>query len=253
MDTKYQSKTIQKGLDVLNLFKTHNKLSYSEIRAKLNFSKATLYRVLYTLENNNYLSKDKNGRYELGMNIFILGHRISKEYQLKKISDPIIQKLSKEINLTVHVGILNNLNVIIVNKANPNDNFYMVSRIGSSVPPHCTGQGKTLLAFSDRKIADKIINANGLKRFTPHTITNKDDFFKELNKINERGYAIDNSEHQERLKCFAVPILNTENKIEAALSVSGFKEYFKDEKRQKKYLNALKEAKSKIELKMGFI
>ena len=253
MEKKYQSKTIQKAIDVLNLFKDKNKLSFTEIREKLKFSKATLYRVLYTLENNSYLSKDSNGRYELGTNIFILGHRISKDNQLKKISDPIINHLSKEINLTVHLGIINNLDVIIVNKANPSDNFYMVSRIGSSVPAHCTGQGKTLLAFSQRNIVEKIINANGLKRFTANTITNKDDLFIELDRIKERGYAIDQSEHQARLICFAAPILNQDDEIEAAISVSGFKEDFRGKEVREEYLDALMDARDKIRLEMGFL
>jgi len=71
MEKKYTVGTIQKGINVLNLFKAHSKLSFTDIQKALNYNKSTLFRILYTLGENQYLLKDKNGRYELGLNIFI--------------------------------------------------------------------------------------------------------------------------------------------------------------------------------------
>ena len=82
MIDKYKVSTVQKAILVLNLFKNHQKLSFTDIQRKLNYNKSTLFRLLYTLEYNKYLSKDKHGRYELGLNIHILGNQISKESKL---------------------------------------------------------------------------------------------------------------------------------------------------------------------------
>ncbi|MGA2467528.1 MAG: helix-turn-helix domain-containing protein, partial [Thermodesulfobacteriota bacterium] len=74
MKVEYHSSTIQRALDILNLFKDQPSLSFGDIQKILGFNKATLYRVLSTLHDNGYLKKDERGRYELGLNIFILGH-----------------------------------------------------------------------------------------------------------------------------------------------------------------------------------
>ena len=148
MIDKYKVSTIQKGIDILNLFKVNQKLSFTDIQKKLSYNKSTLFRILYTLEQNKYLARDKHGRYELGLDIYILGNQISKVSKLEKASDSSLKKLAETTHLTAHLGILDSLDVIIIAKYNPpNSSINMVSRIGSSVPAHCTGQGKVLLAF----------------------------------------------------------------------------------------------------------
>ena len=131
MQEKYNVFTIQKGINILNLFKKYNKLSFTDIQKDLKYNKSTLFRILYTLEKNRYLSKDKNGRYELGLNIFILGNQISRVNKLKRVSDFYLKELAEQVNLTVHIGMLDGLNVIILDKYDsPNSSIKMVSRIG---------------------------------------------------------------------------------------------------------------------------
>jgi DNA-binding IclR family transcriptional regulator len=253
-EAKYTVGTIQKGINVLNLFKRHSKLSFTDIQKTLNYNKSTLFRILYTLEKNNYLSKDKNGRYELGLNIFILGNQISRIGKLRKVSEPYLKELTEETNFTSHMGIIEGLQVLIVGKYNPlNSSIKMVSCIGRSVPAHCTGQGKVLLAYSCRKIAEKIIKNYGLKRFTLNTIIRTDDFFVELDRIRERGYAIDNSEHEKYIHCIAFPIMNEFNELEAAISITGLVMNFSDEEVVNKNIRLLQKTRDKIREKMNYI
>ena len=252
-EEKYTVGTIQKGINVLNLFKTHSKLSFSDIKKILKYNKSTLFRILYSLEKNNYLSKDKNGRYELGLDIFILGNQISRIGKLKKASEVYLKELAEETNFASHIGIIEGLQVLIIGKYDPsNSSIKMVSRVGVPVPAHCTGQGKTLLAYSPRKIVEKIIKNYGLQRFTSNTIINVDKFFKELEKIRERGYAIDNSEHEKHIHCIALPILNEFNELEAAISITGLVMDFPNEEIVQKNIKALQETANKIREKMNY-
>ena len=219
----------------------------------LGFNKSTLFRVLSTLSSNKYLSKDEIGRYELGVNMFILGIRISREYQLKNVATPLMKELSEQLDLTAHLGILDGTRVVIIEKTDPHRNIRMVSRIGSTVPVHCTGQGKTLLAFSSRETIEKIINAQGLNRYTPNTVTTADGLFEELETIRKRGYAIDNSEHEKNIRCVAVPVLNEAEQIEAALSITGTIIDFPDEETMHSTAEILKEIRDKIRGKMGYL
>jgi DNA-binding IclR family transcriptional regulator len=252
MEKSYHSSTIQRALNILNLFKEHKTLSFTEIQRLLGYNKTTLFRVLSTLQHNRYLSKDQSGRYQLGLNVFILGNRISAEYQLKKVAEPLMEELAERTELTVHLGILDGTNIIIIGKAEPNSMIQMVSRIGGSVPAHCTGQGKTLLAFSPKATVEKIINSKGLLRYTPQTITTADHLFAELANIRRLGFAIDNSEHEKNIRCVAVPILNETGKIEAALSITGTTTDFPGEETIKKYADMLMKVREEIRKEMGY-
>jgi len=253
MQENYIVSTIQKGINILNLFKIEHKLSFTDIQKVLKYNKSTLFRILYTLEKNQYLSKDINGRYMLGLNIFILGNQISRIGKLKKVSEVYLKELAEETNLTSHLGILEGTQVLIIDKHDSsNSGIKMVSRVGRSVPAHCTGQGKALLAYSPRKIVEKIINNYGLKYFTPNTITRSDDFFAELEKIREQGYAIDNSEHEKHIHCIALPILNEFNELEAAISITGLMMDFLDEEVVNENIRLLQKTRDKIREKMNY-
>jgi IclR family KDG regulon transcriptional repressor len=253
MKKEYHSSTIQRALDVLNLFKEYQVLSFTEMQQLLGFNKSTLFRVLSTLSSNKYLSKDEIGRYHLGVNMFILGIRISREHQLKNVATGLMKRLSEQLDLTVHLGILDGTKVVIIEKTDPHRNIRMVSRIGSSVPVHCTGQGKTLLAYSSTETVEKIINAQGLERYTPHTITTVDGLFEELDTVRKRGYAMDDSEHEKNIRCVAVPILNEAEQIEAALSITGTTIDFPTEDAMHKTAQILKDVRDKIRREMGYL
>lgn len=253
MKKEYHSSTIQRAIDVLNIFKEHEKLSFTEIRQLLGFNKSTLFRVLSTLCDNKYLRKDEGGRYELGLNIFILGNRISGEYQLKKVAAPFMRELSQRLDLTAHLGILDGTSVIIVEKTEPHRSITMISRIGGSVPAHCTGQGKTLLAYAPRETVENLISAHGLERYTPYTITTAHGLFEELEAIRRRDYAIDDSEHEKHIRCVAVPILDEEEQIAAALSVTGTIIDLPDNETIERTLEILWEARDKIRKEIGYL
>lgn len=251
MKKKYQSSTIQRAVDILELFKKHDRLTFSEMQHCLGYHKSTLFRVLSTLESNKYIHKNNQGFYELGISIFILGHRISREHQLKTVAGKHMQILTDQINLTVHLGIIEGIDIVIIEKAEPLSRIKMVSRIGGTVPAHCTGQGKTLLAFSAPEIVAKIIDSQGLHRFTHHTICRADALHTELKKIRIQGYAIDNSEHEEHIRCVAAPIIGEDGNLIAALSITGTIMDIPDEKAIQKLLRALLETANAIRRELG--
>ena len=150
MPNDYTATTVQKVFDILDLFKQGDQLSLQDIKERLGISRSTLFRLLYTLEKNQYLNKTETGKYELGLTLFILGNSFSMESQLKKAAAPHMRALSQRVNLSIHLGILVGTSVVILNKIDPPNRITMFSRVGIAVPAHCTGQGKTLLAFSPR-------------------------------------------------------------------------------------------------------
>ena len=98
--------------------------------------------MLYTLEKNEYVSRDENGRYSLGVNVFILGHSLTREHMLRRVATPSLVALSKRLNMTVHLGILEGTTVVILQKIESANGLKLVSRVGAALPDHCTGRGR---------------------------------------------------------------------------------------------------------------
>jgi len=249
----YHSSTIQRALDILNLFKDQPSLSFSDMRKILGFNKATLYRVISTLHDNKYLRKDERGRYELGLNVFILGNRILKESPLINASTPFMNELSQDLGLTALLGVLNGTNVVIIQKTDPNRLIKMVCHVGGSIPAHCTAQGKVLLAYSSKETTQKVIDVHGLQRYTPHTICTTEAFLVELEAVRTHGYAVDNGEHEKNVCCISAPILDKTGRIEAALSITGTIIDLPDEETIKKTANILIEVRDKIRKELGYL
>ncbi len=97
---------------------------------------------------------------------------------------------------------------------------HFVTETGSRAPAHATGLGKALLASIEADEVDRLLGDDRLERFTRNTICDRDGLFAELDHIRKRGYAVDNEEYAEGLKCLAIAI-ELEHVGAVAISVSG--------------------------------
>jgi DNA-binding IclR family transcriptional regulator len=80
--------------------------------------------------------------------------------------------------------------------------------------------GKALAAFLSTTEKEHVLSSLQFERLTPHTITRLSRFRKELEKIRERGYALDDEEATLGARCVGAPIL-LEGKVAAAISIAG--------------------------------
>jgi DNA-binding IclR family transcriptional regulator len=97
----------------------------------------------------------------------------------------------------------------------------MITRVGASNPVHCTSVGKAILAFLPPERANEVLRRVRFERLTTRTIGNVDALRTELEKTKRRGYAVDDEELEEGLRCIAVPVLDAQRLPVAAVSVSG--------------------------------
>ena len=111
--------------------------------------------------------------------------------------------------------------MIYIDKIEPARSVRMITRIGASNPVHCTSVGKAILAFlPEERVAD-VIKRTRFERFTHRTIATPEAFRAEIEKTRRRGYAVDDEELEEGLRCIAVPLLDAQRQPVAAVSVSG--------------------------------
>jgi len=211
-----------RALDVLEYLASHSDgIGVTDISRGLGLDKSTTYRILNTLKFREYVVQDKTTKkFRLGLKILELSYKVSAQMELKIAAAPVLSRLVKMYNETVHLGVLDRGEVLYVDTKECSQFMRITSHIGLRNPVHCTALGKVLLAFLPEEKVEQICKEKGMKRFTKNTITSVDELKKELNKIRHLGYAVDNRELYESTRCIAAPVRNHEGKVVGAISIS---------------------------------
>ena len=228
---KYRIKVLDKTLKILDLFNEKGKeLTVTEINGLLSFNKASSFRIIKNLEEAGYLEKDPDTlKYRLGLRIYYLGLLAEPHSEIRRAARPFLDKLNEACDETVHLAVLHLGQALYLDKMEGKKTIRVITRIGMKLPAHCSGVGKVLLAALKEETLERIIREKGLLRLTGNTITDLKALKAELAQIRKQGYAIDNEEIEEGLKCAAAPLRNSDGEVVAAISISVPKERFDKE------------------------
>ncbi|MBS7525290.1 IclR family transcriptional regulator [Fusibacter paucivorans] len=207
---------------VEELAKEPREYSLTEISRTLNWPKSTVHGLLSTLVQYRYVDQSpETGRYRLGIRFFELGMHVGRMWDIRGVASPYIQKLNQTLGEMVQLGTEDKGEVLYLDKIDSLHLIRLVSEIGGRLPLHCTGLGKVLLAYMPSDQMHFIIRKHGLKRFTDRTITTLPLLEKDLSAIRDQGYAMDDGEIMEGIRCIAAPIFDGRNHVRYAVSVSG--------------------------------
>lgn len=245
MDAKIKS--LDRALKIIECFSSTNpELGVTEISKMLDMHKSTVFNIIDTFEYRGYLEQNKKtGKYRLGLKILELSHTVYANYDLRNIMNPFLQQIAEETEETVYLGLLSENEVIYLDSVVTVSHVPVRNVIGIKAPLYCTAIGKALLSsLSDDEVKSRINTK--LEAITDKTITDIDVLIDELHLIRERGYAIDNMEHEYGIKCISIPINKINGELACAVSISGPSLRFSDETIHK-YEIMLKELKSKVE------
>ena len=223
---RYHIRAVERALDLLGTFSAAEpELTLTELSSLLDLSASTTYRLLVTLESKGYVEHNRQtGGYSLGLSCVDLGTVFLSKLDLRERVLPLLETLREECKETVHLAILdrNQMEVIYLEKLEGLLPIGMMgSRVGGRAPAHCTGLGKCMLAYLPEEVVHDFYSANGLHAHTRNTITELQALLRELTDTRERGYAIDNIEHEHDVKCVAAPVWNHRKVVVGAISVSG--------------------------------
>lgn len=185
--------------------------------------KSTVHRLLNTLMSRGYVSKNsENDKYSLGMRILYLSSAILDRMDIRTVAKPFLERLCHDTDEVVHLSTLDGREAVYIDKVeSPNKSIRMYSQIGKRVPLHCTGVGKILLAWLSDKEIEYLLGLNAMEAYTKNTITNIEGMKKHLAEIRNKGYAFDEIEHEEDIRCVAAPIFDMSGKVVASVSISG--------------------------------
>ncbi len=222
-DFPYRLQVVDRALAALEiLWKEGPELALGEITQRLGLNKSTARRLVLVLERHRLIEKSAgNGRYRLGLKLFEMGSSAVAHLDLGDRARPHLQRLVFETGETAHLCILDDGEVLYLEKVEPSRTVRMPSSAGRRNPAHCTAVGKVCLAFLPQDGLEDLIKAKGLKPYTRNTITTPAQLKGELQLVRERGYAVDNEEIEEGLKCIGAPVRDYSGKVVAAMSIAG--------------------------------
>jgi len=223
------AKILEKGLKLLEeLAESAEGLTVVELAERIGVHKTSTYRYINSFLDMGYVQSDGDGRYHLGNKILELGSQKLRRMPLRETAHPFLVKLSADTQKTVHLCVLDGHDVIYIDKIESHRTLPIMSRIGSRAPAYCTGVGKALLSVLPTDQVVSLLQEAPLKKRTPTTITDPIKLLEEIKITAERGYAIDNGEHEEGIKCFAAPIKEYGGDVVGAVSLTGLKREFGD-------------------------
>ncbi len=252
--SSYIIQSVAHALDLLEEFSGDvNELGVTELSRRLKLHKNNVFRLLATLEAKGYIEQNKiTENYRLGLKALELGQRYIKQVGLIKQAKPSLEEIVNRVNETTYLGILRDGFAVYLDAVEAKRTVRVVSRVGLRLPAHCSAIGKAQIAFLSESELERLFPSKNLERFTENTIVDRDELFKHLEEVREKGYAIDNEEYEKEVKCVGVPIFDYTGRVVGGISVSGPAYRMDSERLEEEIIPVVKEIGEKVSRKLGY-
>jgi IclR family transcriptional regulator, KDG regulon repressor len=215
-------RAVERALDILLCFSHEEPTrSLTQIAEAIHMSKTTVHRLLATLENKRFITRDKTtGLYRLGFRFIEMASLVLQDVELHRWAHPYLQRLSDEYGETIDLSILDGSHVIYLEVIESRQRVKLAAAVGQRLPAFYTASGKALLAYLPEEHAKKIISDN-LAESSSQAKASIPELLAELRTTAERGYAISEQEYEEDINAVAAPIFDAENHPIASIAIVG--------------------------------
>ena len=226
-DKNSSSQTNQSSEKLLNMLEIMSQqdepMRLHEIAQLCNLNSSTALRFITALQRKQYVAQSiDTGRYYCTFKICALAENIRSSLSVRTVAMPYIRNIAQAFSESCNLCIDDDMRVLYVETVlGPNKTLMSTSRIGHIAPLHCTGVGKLFLSEYSALQLERFFQVVGLKKLTDKTITDEEELRRELALVRERGYAIDNEECEDGVRCIAVPVRDYTGYPIAGISVSG--------------------------------
>ncbi|HVO99742.1 MAG TPA: IclR family transcriptional regulator [Bryobacteraceae bacterium] len=237
---QYFSRAVEKALAALECVrKSPQPMTLAEISAAVKLTKASGFRLVYTLEALGHLAKTTDGRY--------FAPAESRHQEMVKQAAEPQERLSMEFCETASLAGLFENHIEVLSVFESTQLMRMGNTVGRILPPNASSLGKAITAFQPPEIAEKLVRSYGTHYFTPNTITDEIALREEFAQVRERGFAEDLEESIPGGRCFAAPVLGANGFALGAVSLSMPLIRFKGDAQRQAILTAVQETARAIE------
>lgn len=244
------NKTLLKGLAIIELLAHSDRpLSLTEIASALGLVKSNVHRLMQGLAKAHYVIRDEDTlQYSASIKLWELGSAVLLKLDLRRHAEGVMEHLAAAIDETVHLSVLDQCEVVYLHKVESANPIRAYTQIGGRAPAYCVATGKALLAFRSNEHILRVTET--MKAWTSATITDTADFFAEIARIRQSGFAINRGEWREGVHGVAVPIFDSEGNAIAAIGLSGPGQRFRP-RQEREYAAELLAAAKKITQNMS--
>lgn len=219
----YSSQVLDRVVRILASFSPdRQELRLIQIAEAAGLHKSTCYRLLEAMRTHSLIGLNETaGTYHPGMKLFELGSLAVGRLKLDKYAHPLLEDLSRVTGETAHLCVLDGSDVVYVAKVESNRALRIPSAVGARNPAYCTGVGKAMLAHLAPEQLDAYLSETQLRAFTRKTLVSAFELKANLRQIVTQGYAIDDQEREEGVRCVAAPVRDHTGQVVAAVSIAG--------------------------------
>lgn len=214
---------LDRAFDILEILSLErNGLGVTEIGNRLGLHKSTVHRILSAMAERGYIEKaSEKGVYRIGLKLVEVSSIYLNNVELKTEAKPYLSELTLKMNQPSHLATLKGNDVVYIDKVEVVNSIRLYSQIGLRVPAYCSALGKSLLSgLLDMELEEKVSKMT-FSAYTEHTITDRHELLRQVKQIREKGWALDDEEHEAGVRCIAAPVYDYRGKVIAAVSVSG--------------------------------
>ena len=217
---QYLSKAVTRALDVLDSFReASGEQSLMEISKRTKLPESSLFRILMTLQNREYLIQLKDGSYRLAPKV-LSGRFHERAGAIRELFHPRLQAIAREFDETASSAFLFEDRIQVLDTVESLRDIRATTRVGRVLPPYASAMGKAITAFQPRETIDQLIEVYGLFKRTEHTVIDRTQIYRDYEQIRAKGVAFDRGEATEGGICIGMPVFCLPEKVETAISVS---------------------------------
>lgn len=213
-------KSTRRSLDIIETLRAMDGARLTELADHLDLPNSTVHNHLSTLMERDYVVKDA-GVYRVSLRFLDLGEYARNRRKIYELGKPEIEELAEETGEVASLLVEENGRGVYIWSADGENAVPLDIHSGKHVDLHATAVGKAILAhLSDDRVAE-IVDRRDLPEHTPSTITDPDVLAEELAEIRERGYAIDDEERVQGMRCVGTAIKSESGNVIGSISISG--------------------------------
>lgn len=249
---KYSSPAVEKAFAVVELISLHPEgLRMTDIVDRLELPKTSTFVMLRSLEQMGYLMIDSSNRYRLTLRLFELGVRAMNQVDIISLGRPFLERLVDKIGLTAHLASLEGSDAVYLARTDAPGLIRFDTFVGKRAPAHLTAVGKAILAYLPGDELDALLPTLNLAAGTDRAVHSARALRHELAEIREAGYAVEDGEEVEGVRCVAAPIQADGKRVVASVGVIQLRSQLGDERLPAVAAELMQTARSIAQLLMG--
>lgn len=243
--------SVEKAFSIVEHLSEVERTTVSELSDRLELPKSTVHIYLKTLEREGFVLKE-NGKYQLGVKFLKYGGSVRNRMKLYQTSKLEVDKLASETGDVANLGIEENGWRVLLYKAEGPDAIHDNAPVGEYTQMHWTALGKAILAYYSLDRVDEILDQHGMPKANDRTITDREELYRELEQIRERGFSVEDEDRRKGVLTVAAPIMDQNvDRVISAISVSGPKNRIEGTQTVEEIASTVKSAANVVELKFA--